>query len=382
MYDVWLSLILSFIVTCISIPVILTIAKEKKLVDVPNDRKIHKTPIPSLGGVGIFGGFMLSCLVCFSFTNTPELQFYMAAALVVFFFGLKDDILIIAPAKKLCGQLIAAFLIIYKGGLHFSQFYGVFDVSTGNPVYGFIFTFFVVILIMNAFNLIDGVDGLAASLGLMVSIFFGTYFLITGFTAYAVLSFSLTGSLAAFLLFNFHPAKIFMGDVGSQIIGMVSAILLIKFITAAPVSANNAINVFPALGFSVLLIPLLDTLRVFVMRARKGNSPFAADRNHIHHILLDKGLSQRNISLVLLVFTIINIMLVYVSRSIGNGWLIFAMSVCYFASVQVLHLLPIQKKSEKLDEMTLFSDEIQITVIPQTKMIRSKTAARQRQLFK
>ena len=251
MYDVLLSLFLSFIVTCISIPVILTIAKEKKLVDEPNDRKIHKTPIPSLGGVGIFGGFVLACLVCISFASAPELQSSMAAALVVFFFGLKDDILIIAPVKKLCGQLIAAFLITYKGGLRFSQFYGVFDVSTGNPVYGFIFTFFMVIVIMNAFNLIDGVDGLAASLGLMVSIFFGTYFLTTGFTAYAVLSFSLTGSLAAFLLFNFHPAKIFMGDVGSQLIGLVSAILVIKFIITAPVSPDWSINISPALGFII-----------------------------------------------------------------------------------------------------------------------------------
>ena len=125
MYDILWCLILSFIVTRISIPVILTIAKEKKLVDLPNERKIHKTPIPSLGGVGIFGGFALGCIVCTSFAYAQEFQFFMAAALVVFFFGLKDDILIISPLKKLCGQLMAAFLIVYKGGLRFSDFYGV-----------------------------------------------------------------------------------------------------------------------------------------------------------------------------------------------------------------------------------------------------------------
>src|SRR5437764_5470072 len=99
MKDILLSLSLSFIITRISIPVILTIAKEKKLVDLPNDRKVHKTPIPSLGGVRIFGGLVLGCLMCTSFARTPEFPFFMAAVLVVFFFGLKDDILIISPVK-------------------------------------------------------------------------------------------------------------------------------------------------------------------------------------------------------------------------------------------------------------------------------------------
>src|SRR5438270_13527395 len=104
MKDILLSLSLSFIITRISIPVILTIAKEKKLVDLPNDRKIHKTPIPSLGGVGIFGGFALGSFICTSLDHAQEYQFVMAAALVVFLLGLKDDIHIISPVKKLCGQ--------------------------------------------------------------------------------------------------------------------------------------------------------------------------------------------------------------------------------------------------------------------------------------
>jgi UDP-GlcNAc:undecaprenyl-phosphate GlcNAc-1-phosphate transferase len=375
MNDILWCLCLSFIVTRISIPVILTIAKEKKLVDLPNDRKIHKTPIPSLGGVGIFGGFTLGCIICTSFAHAQEFQFFMAAALVVFFFGLKDDILIISPVKKLCGQLMAAFLIVYKGGLRLSDFYGVFNLNTGNPVYGFILTFLSVIVIMNAFNLIDGIDGLATTLGLMVSIFFGIYFLKTGFISYAVLSFSLTGSLAAFLYFNFHPAKIFMGDAGSQLIGMVSAILVLKFIITAPVSPAWSINSSPALGFSVLLIPLLDTLRVFVIRIRKRKSPFMADRSHIHHILLDKGLSQRNISFILLVFNVLNVMLVYLNRSIGNGWLIFFMSLCYFGSVKILLLLPVQKKVQYVAEIPLYSDgpEPDIKTITKTTVIVSKS---------
>lgn len=374
MYDILFCLSLSFIVTLISIPVILTIAKEKKLVDLPNNRKVHITPIPSLGGVGIFGGFALGCLICTSFSHTPEFQFFLAAALVVFFFGLKDDILIISPVKKLFGQLMAAFLVVYKGGLRFSDFYGVFDLNISNPVYGFILTFFTVIVIMNAFNLIDGIDGLAASLGLMVSVFLGLYFLKTGFISYAVLSFSLTGSLAAFLIFNFHPAKIFMGDVGSQLIGLVSSILVVKFIIVAPANPVWSVSISPALGISILIIPLLDTLRVFTIRIWNKKSPFVADRIHIHHILLDKGLSHRNITFSLLAFNMLIVALVYISRSLGNGWLIFSMSLCYFGSVTILHLLPIQKKVQKqVSKIPLYSDGPDIKTITKTTVIVNKS---------
>lgn len=376
MYDILLCFGLSFIVTCISIPVILTIAKEKKLVDLPNDRKIHVTPIPSLGGVGIFGGFALGCLICTSFSFTPEFQFFMAAALVVFFFGLKDDILIISPLKKLCGQFMAAFLIVYKGGLRFTDFYGVFDLNISNPVYGFILTFFTVIVIMNAFNLIDGIDGLAASLGLMVSVFLGIYFLKTGFISYAVLSFSLTGSLAAFLFFNLHPAKIFMGDVGSQLIGLVCSILVVKFIIVAPSNPVWSISISPALGISILIIPLLDTLRVFIIRIGNKKSPFVADRIHIHHILLDKGLSHRDITFLLLGFNILIVGLVYMSRSLGNGWLIFFMSLCYFGSVKILYLLPLQRKTRSASEIALYSDLTELKTITKTTIVGKQTAPR------
>ncbi|MGN6618798.1 MAG: glycosyltransferase family 4 protein [Ilyomonas sp.] len=374
MYDILFCLSLSFIVTLISIPVILTIAKEKKLVDLPNNRKVHITPIPSLGGVGIFGGFALGCLICTSFSHTPEFQFFLAAVLVVFFFGLKDDILIISPVKKLFGQLMAAFLVVYKGSLRFSDFYGVFDLNISNPVYGFILTFFTVIVIMNAFNLIDGIDGLAASLGLMVSVFLGLYFLKTGFISYAVLSFSLTGSLAAFLIFNFHPAKIFMGDVGSQLIGLVSSILVVKFIIVAPANPVWPVSISPALGISILIIPLLDTLRVFTIRIWNKKSPFVADRIHIHHILLDKGLSHRNITFSLLAFNMLIVALVYISRSLGNGWLIFSMLLCYFGSVTILHLLPIQKKVQKqVSKIPLYSDGPDIKTITKTTVIVNKS---------
>ena len=114
MFDILLSVIISFGITYLSIPVIINVAQQKMLFDIPDERKIHSTPIPSLGGLGIFAGFVITCLLTISFHNASEFQFFIAAALVIFFLGIKDDILVITPLKKFTGQVLAAFFIIYK----------------------------------------------------------------------------------------------------------------------------------------------------------------------------------------------------------------------------------------------------------------------------
>src|SRR5215212_5370640 len=117
MFDILLSVTISFAITFLAIPVIIFVAEKKKLYDLPDERKIHMTPIPSLGGLGIFAGFVMAALLTISFAAAYEFQYFIAAALVIFFLGLKDDILDISPIKKFIGQVLAAFLIIYKGQL-------------------------------------------------------------------------------------------------------------------------------------------------------------------------------------------------------------------------------------------------------------------------
>src|SRR4051812_46509813 len=124
MFDILLSVIVSFAITFLAIPVIIFVAEKKKLYDVPDERKIHSSPIPSLGGLGIFAGFVMSCLLTISFANATEFQYFVAGALVIFFLGLKDDILDISAVKKFIGQVLAAFLIIYKGGLQIKSMHG------------------------------------------------------------------------------------------------------------------------------------------------------------------------------------------------------------------------------------------------------------------
>lgn len=338
MFDVLLSIAISFTITFLAIPVIITVAERKKLFDIPNERKIHQNPIPSLGGLGIFAGFIMACLIAIQFNAAAEFQFFLAACFVIFFLGLKDDILIISPIKKFIGQVLAAFLIIYKGGVQIRSMHGFMGIHELPESFSLVLTYFTIIVIINSFNLIDGIDGLAGSLGLMSATVFGFYFLQINMPAYAILGFSLVGSIAAFLIFNFHPAKIFMGDTGSLLIGLINSILVVKFIDVA-----NAVNVSyplpasPAIAFAILMIPLLDTLRVFAIRMFNRRSPFSPDRNHIHHLLLDKGFSHRTISLSLLSINVLFVVGAFVFRNAGCTWIVLAIMVSFFSGIAALY---------------------------------------------
>lgn len=337
-FDVLLCVAISFTITFLAIPVIITVAERKKLFDIPDERKVHQTPIPSLGGLGIFAGFIIACLLAINFQNAPEFQFFLAASIVIFFLGLKDDILVISPVKKFIGQVLAAFLIIYKGGVQIKSMHGFLGVQELPEMFSLLLTYFAVIVIINSFNLIDGVDGLAGSLGLMSTIVFGIYFLQADLVAYSVLSFSVAGALIAFLIFNFQPAKIFMGDTGSMLIGLINAILVVKFINVAEMpSLSHQVQAAPAIGFAILMIPLLDTLRVFGIRIFHRRSPFSPDRNHVHHLMLDKGMSHRMITITLTTVNVLFIAVIYLLRDIGCTYLILGTIAAFFAGITALY---------------------------------------------
>jgi UDP-GlcNAc:undecaprenyl-phosphate/decaprenyl-phosphate GlcNAc-1-phosphate transferase len=156
---------------------------------------------------------------------------------------------------------------------------------------------------------------------------------------YSILSFALAGSLIAFLIFNFQPAKIFMGDTGSLLLGLMNAVLVIKFINVAqkpdtpfPIEASSA-----AIGFSILMIPLLDTLRVFAIRITHRRSPFSPDRNHIHHLLLDRGMSHRAVTMTLVVVNLAFVALAYSLRSLGTTLILGVIFAIFFTIIALLY---------------------------------------------
>ena len=229
--------------------------------------------------------------------------------------------------------MIAVFLITYKACVYLTNIHGFLGVFKIPEMLGFFLAFILILLVINAFNLIDGIDGLAGSLGLMASTCLGAYFLLIGSIPYCILAFSLAGSLTAFLIFNRSPAKIFMGDTGSLLIGLVVSILVVHFINVAPSDTIFPIAASPAIGFSIILIPLLDTCRVFGIRIFKGHSPFIADKKHIHHVFLDLGLPHNRITSVLVFANSLLIVVAYLSKSVGSTVLIFFETALFFITM-------------------------------------------------
>lgn len=370
MFDVLLSLAISFTIAFLAIPVIISVAESKNLFDVPDERKIHKARIPSLGGLGIYAGFLLACLLSLRMIEAPEFQYFFAAVLVMFFLGLKDDIVVISPIKKFIGQVIASFLIIYKGGVQITSMHGFLGIHELPEMFSLLLTYFTMIVIINSFNLIDGIDGLAGTLGIITTSILGFYFLKTGMTSYAVMGFSLSGSLAAFLIFNYHPAKIFMGDTGSMLIGLVNAVLVVKFIDVAGSSeALVPVNASPAIGFTILLIPLLDTLRVFGIRIFHQRSPVSPDRNHIHHLMLDKGWSHNTITCILSTASVVFVATAYYFRNIGCTWIVLAGVSIFFSGIAALYYTRPQPRLFVSHQGFKKKEHSAIKVVPLTKEI-------------
>lgn len=318
--------VLSFFVAYMAIPVVIKMAKAKKLFDIPCERKIHKDPIASLGGIGIFIGMIFSVCIIIPFAQAPWIQYFIAASLIIFFLGLKDDLILISPMKKFGGQILATFLIADQSYFKLTSAYGFLGITQLHPLLSIAFTFLTIIVIINAFNLIDGVDGLAGVLGLISTLFFGVVFLIEKDIPFASLAFSMSAALVAFLFYNITPAKIFMGDTGSLLLGLVNAVLAVRFINLE--TAGNTFFQFkaaPAMAFAVIFIPLIDTIRISLIRLYHGKSPFSPDQNHLHHILLKRGYSHIKITLILGTCSLLLILFAIIAQPLGINFVIFSL---------------------------------------------------------
>ncbi|BDD06961.1 undecaprenyl-phosphate alpha-N-acetylglucosaminyl 1-phosphate transferase (plasmid) [Aureibacter tunicatorum] len=299
--------IVAFILCYVSIPVVITVSQMKQLHAVPNERSSHGKVVPNLGGVGIFIGLFISFLMFGPGPMERGISLFLAGILILFFIGIKDDILIIAPMKKLAAQVIAATLLVFGANLRIDSMFGIFGIYELPFIISYLLTVFTLIVITNAYNLIDGVDGLAASIGILIAGVFGWFFWINEYPNYVCLSIGLMASLLAFLRFNFSKErKIFMGDTGSLLVGFVLAVFVVKFLRIHSVEESNFHFNNPAIvAVILLLMPLYDTLRVFMVRVNQGRSPMSADKNHIHHFFLKKGFVHYQTTLMIFIMTVI-----------------------------------------------------------------------------
>jgi len=297
-----LVFILAYAISYIAIPIITRAAKEKHLFDQPDeDRKLHLEAIPTLGGIAIFLAFLLSFSVSPWADGLEGFSYLVGALLILFFTGLKDDLIVLSATKKLVAQLAAAGLVIFGSGILIDNFHGVFGLAEIPYWVAVPVTFFTVVVVINAVNLIDGIDGLAGGIGAIASAIFGAVFLYVGQVPMAVFSFCLTGALLGFLYYNFSPASIFMGDTGSMLLGFLLSIQAIEFIALSEVPAfaelfGEASAILPV---AILGFPLFDTIRVVLKRVRRRKSIFDPGQDHVHHELLRMGFSHGNASLML-----------------------------------------------------------------------------------
>ena len=288
----------AFFVVLFAIPSIIYLAHVKNLLDVPNKRTVHASLTPRLGGLAIFAGFVSSITLFGDFgENSFGAQQVLASTIILFFIGLKDDISPVSATKKFFVQILSISIVVFAGDVRISSFQGVLGLGQMEEGLSILFTIFVMVGITNAINLIDGLDGLAGMLVLTFTCIFG-FFFFTGSVAYGVLSVCLAGAIVGFLRYNLYKATIFMGDTGSLLLGFITSVLAVEFVELKLVSHS------PVIALSVLIVPVADTLRVFLLRALDGLSPFVPDRRHIHHRLIDFGFSQISVVFILVLLTL------------------------------------------------------------------------------
>lgn len=323
---VLLALLISFLITWAVIPVVIRVAELKHLFDEPDqDRKKHIRKTPTLGGIAIFAGLIIAFSTLRDFQNLIDVKYLIPALIIIFFAGIKDDILVLTPLKKLLAQFVSAFLIVVLGNIKINSFYGMLGIQEIPYLFSVIFTIMAIIAIINCYNLIDGVDGLAGSLGCMAAFTFGIWFYLTGHWSMTLLSFSLAGSLLGFLIYNWQPAKIFMGDTGAMLVGFILAVLAIHFIELnknMDVSNVYWIHASPSVAMGIMAIPIFDMLRVFFLRVVRKGSPFQSDRKHLHHLILDAGYSHRTVSIILLLWNLSIAVLCFTLKDIKSSYML------------------------------------------------------------
>lgn len=333
-----LGIILSCGLAVFAFPPLIFAAKKKRLFDTPDsDRKFHMIKTPNLGGIVIFCVFAFVMSLFGTDQLLPSWNYVLAASFILFATGIKDDIIGLDPVKKFLAQFIAAFLIAYFADIRIVDFNGFLGIHIMPYWISIGFTVIGIMFVTNAFNLIDGIDGLAGGMGLLICTLFGIYFAAIEQAGYALMALSMAGTLVGFLWFNVQPARIFMGDTGSLLIGFISSILCIHFARLGnvhPEAISGSAGLVVAVG--IIFIPVFDTFRVFINRIFNGKSPFRADRHHIHHVLIDMGLSHSQVCTILLTFNVFFILLAFLVRTIPPSFAIGLLFVSGIASFQIL----------------------------------------------
>ena len=348
-----LGILCSFLLTFYTIPTVVKISRRKNLMDEPGSRSSHLRKIPNLGGISMFYSLAV-CASIFAFELFDLYKFLFASLVILLYIGVMDDIVVMRAHKKLFAQIIVTSLMVIGSDVRIRSFFGLFGVYELNYFFSVAISIFTFIVLINAFNLIDGIDGLAGGYSILCSAMFGISYYRLGEYNYplVVLSGVIIGCVIGFLYFNlsnYRNNKIFMGDTGSMILGFLLAFTAICFIDIfidkeLPEVPRYYLQSAPAIAMAILILPIIDTLNVFIIRICNGKSPFVADKNHIHHSLLKLGLTHRRSTVYILMYYIFIVSVAYFFRHINVNVLLLVIVILGFVGAYLPKLILLLRK--------------------------------------
>lgn len=311
---------LAFVISQETLPMIRRWARRRGQMDMPDARKLHATPVPRLGGVGIFLAVTTPLLL---FGNLDQkLVGLLLGALVIFGAGLINDLYGLEPKSKFLGQALACLTAVLVGGLQINTLGNLFGGGelhlTGHTATAF--TVFAVVGVSNALNMIDGLDGLSSGIGMIACVAFAFLGMQSGDSFTVLTSLALLGALLGFFRYNRTPARLFMGDSGSLLLGYLLGFMAVHLTQSAPAAVT------PTVPLVILAVPLFDALRVTARRLLRGGNPFRPDRSHIHHCLLDLGLEQQAVVMTLYCFSTGTALLGIVSQNLSDHVLLMLLA--------------------------------------------------------
>lgn len=292
-----LSFVLPLCVTLFVLPRFAHIATELGLVDLPNQRKVHQSPKPLVGGLAMSLGVAFGCLllVPLSMVKGGSLRGYYGASMLLVLIGFFDDFREVNHRLKFAAQIIAALLLVYFSSVSLTSFGDLLDIGPiVFPAWGPLMTVLGTVGVINAINMIDGVDGLAGGVSLVAFSSFSLLSYVDGHRTLLLVCLALCGAIIAFLRYNWHPSKLFMGDAGSLFLGLSAS-----FVSIAITQEDHSL-VRPVAPLLVLAVPIADTLTVMTRRVMKGKSPFYPDKTHLHHVLLKFGFTKRQTASIII----------------------------------------------------------------------------------
>ncbi len=349
---VLLGPLIAFILTFRTVPTIIKISRRKNLMDEPGIRSSHLRKIPNLGGIAIFFALAVSASV-FAFELFELYKFLFASLVILLYVGVMDDIVVMRAYKKLLAQILVTALMVIGSDVRIRSFFGVFGVYELSYAVSVLFSIFTFIVLINAFNLIDGIDGLSGGYSVLCCGLFAVSFFRLGPYNYplVVLCCVIIGSVLGFLYYNlsnFRSMKIFMGDTGSMILGFLLAFTGICFMDifidkADPMVPRYYLQTAPAITVAVLILPMADTLNVILIRLKNKQSLFVADKNHVHHALLELGLTHRRSSFYILVVYLVIVGVAYYLRHINVNILMGIVLSLGMLGVNIPRLLKLRR---------------------------------------